>query len=537
MNRDPAPLNKQTFDLLICGGGIYGAWTAYDAALRGLNVALIDQADWAHATSSSSSKLIHGGLRYLEQFEFKLVSKASTERERLMKIAPHRVWPLRFGVPVYTNSRVGMVRLKLGLMAYDYLAKGQNSAKRHRFFNRRQFSKCFPTLRDDTLKGGFTYTDAQTDDARLVLELVQGAINAGAVCVNYCKLTDVQTTNQKVFHTKIQDMLTGRAFETHARQIVRTTGRWMASDIQRPDDCLLTRGIHLVMPRIDLEEALLLTAQSDGRVFFVIPWYGMTLLGTTDTPYGNSPDNIEIDPAEIRYLLDAANHYLRIPWTYDDIVGCFAGIRVLNKSSEADSSAAPSSVSRDWVLKTASNGVHYSIGGKLTSARQDATQIVDQACAALGVQAVCATQDRYLPWSPFSSKASQTLQSDFSNWLEAIQIRANQLDVDQESALWLVRRHGCNAKVILDSIEQQSDLGNRIISQLPLIDADLIQCATHEMVVHLDDLLRRRLPLLILAKLTESELMQIAKKVSAVLNWDNSRCRREIMRCQEEMHI
>ena len=132
MNRDPAQLSEHTFDLLVCGGGIYGAWTAYDATLRGLSVALIDQGDWAHATSSASSKLVHGGLRYLEQFEFNLVRKTSTEREMLMKIAPHRVWPLRFGVPVYSHSRVGMVRLKLGLMAYDFLAAGQKTTMRHR---------------------------------------------------------------------------------------------------------------------------------------------------------------------------------------------------------------------------------------------------------------------------------------------------------------------------------------------------------------------------------------------------------------------
>ena len=227
---------------------------------------------------------------------------------------------------------------------------------------------------------------------------------------------------------------------------------------------------------------------------------------------------------------------MQTPWTHDEIIGRFAGVRVLKQATRADSTLAPSSISRDWELKTASNGIHYSIGGKLTSARQDAAQIVDRVCAVLGVQTACATKERFFPWSPLSSQAPQMFQGDFSHWSVTIQARAVQLGVDEESALWLIRRHGCNVEVILSSIEQQSTLAKRIIPQLPLIDADLMHCAIHEMVVHLDDLLRRRLPLLILAKLNETELKQIAAKVSTVLNWDQSRYQKEITRCQKILY-
>lgn len=533
MNRNPSRLESQTFDLLVCGGGIYGAWTAYDAVLRGLSIALIDQGDWGSATSSASSKLVHGGLRYLEQFEFGLVRKTLAEREMLMMVAPHRVWPLRFGVPVYANSRVGLLRLKLGLMAYDFLAAGKQTSKRHRYFNRQQLNVRFPFLKADTLKGGFTYADAQTDDARLVLELVQGAMNAGAVCVNYCKLTDLIETGQQATGAAVYDEPADRTYTVQAKQIVNTTGPWIAADNRRPENCLLTRGIHMVMPQLGLEEALLLTACSDGRVFFMIPWYGQTLLGTTDTHYQGPLDHIEVDEAEVDYLLNAVNDYLREPWTRNDIVGAFAGVRVLKHEATADSTESPSSVSRDWVVRTASNGVHYSIGGKLTSARQDAAQIVDRVCEELNIDAPCTTRNRKLPWSPQELSEQVTSLDSFLRWSETMQALAAELKVDPESALWLIRRHGSKVSDILKDIEQRPDLAARIVPSLPLIQADLMHCAADEMVMHLDDLLRRRLPLLILAKLTETDLRRIGENVAGVLNWDESRVQEEIARCKK----
>ncbi len=529
MNRDPSALDNRSFDLLVCGGGVYGAWTAYDAALRGLKVALIDRGDWGNATSSASSKLVHGGLRYLEQFEFKLVRKALAEREMLMKVAPHRVWPLRFGVPVYAHSRIGRLRLKLGLTLYDLLSINQTTAvKWHRFFSHDRFIQRFPLLNAENLNCGFTYADAQTDDARLVLELVDGAIKAGAVCVNYCELTDLIEEGGRVSGAHLVDRLTNQPCEIRARQIVFATGRWQSADPLVQQDCRLTRGIHLIMPPLLKDEALLLTAPADGRVFFVIPWYGLTLLGTTDTSYQGTLDDIEIDRSEVAYLLDAANAYLQIPWSEADIIGAFAGVRVLQTMSaaESESAAAPSSLSRDWILKTAANGAHYSIGGKLTAARQDTAHIVDHVCAMLGVKASCATQDRFFPWYPDESHGK------FSEWSQAMQKQLIQSGVDAESACWLIRRHGRNIPTILQEITRQPALAERIIPALPFITADLLHCATHEMTIHLDDLLRRRIPLLILAKLTEHDLCRIADHISGVLHWDATRCQQEIARCQ-----
>ncbi len=520
MKRDFSALKNRHFDLLVCGGGVYGAWTAYDAALRGLKVAIVEQNDWGSATSSASSKLIHGGLRYLETYDFKLVKKSLKERQTLLQTAPHRVWPLRFGLPVYKHSRIGRLQYKAGLMLYDSFSKGADPAMPHRYFNRIDFLEHFPLLTDEALTSGFTYADAQTDDARLVIELISGAMQAGATCVNYCKLTDL--IENSVYAATVQDQQSQTEQVVHARQIVYTTGQWLTDDEQSHEWCHLTKGVHLVMPAVLEDEALLLTAKSDGRVFFMIPWYGFTILGTTDTEYYGDLEQITVDAEDVAYLLTAANDYLKHPWREKDIIGRFAGVRVLKQPAQSASSNTPSSISRDWELKTAPNGVHYAIGGKLTSSRSDAASIVDTVCEQLDRHAGCATQDKALPWAP---------RGDYDEWSIFMQIRAIQLDIDIESAKWLVRRHGKQVFEIFHKIEREPDLALRIIPSAPFIYADLIHCASNEMVVHLDDLIRRRLPLLILAKLTEDDLRQIATRIANIMNWDEAAIKREIRRC------
>jgi glycerol-3-phosphate dehydrogenase len=528
MKRDFSLLAGRQFDLLVYGGGIYGAWAAYDAALRGLSVAIVEQGDWACATSSASSKLIHGGLRYLESFDFKLVKKSLAERQMLLAMAPHRVWPLRFGVPVYADSRVGTFQMKAGLSMYDFLAHNPGPDMAHRHFDRESFAGRFPFLGSDRLKGGFTYGDAQTDDARLVLELISGAMAAGAVCVNYCRLTDfIEDGGQvcgamvrDVSHSPFDKLRMNGTSEVRAKQIVNATGQWAAASEQGRGWCRLDKGTHLVMPALPSDEALLLTARSDGRVFFIIPWYGMTLLGTTDADYRGDLDHVAVEPEEVAYLLAEANRYLETAWTEKDVVGSYAGLRVMKRSS----AASPAAVSRDWELKTADNGVHYSIGGKLTSAREGAACIVDAVCAALNIDAACATRYRDFPWKP---------QQAFSAWLEGNGARAQRLGIDAGSAKWLLRRHGRRADRVFGLVEESPELAGRIVPGLPFILADLLFCARDEMALHLDDLLRRRLPLLILTRLDESDLQRLAELVAPALGWDAGRVAQEVGACRQ----
>jgi glycerol-3-phosphate dehydrogenase len=520
VKRNIAALQGQHFDLLICGGGIYGAWTAYDAALRGLKVALVEQGDWASATSSASSKLIHGGLRYLESYDFKLVKKALTERQMLLRVAPHRVWPLRFGVPVYADSRIGRWQLKAGLMIYDFLAGTALRKMAHRYFTRQSFGSRFPALDNMGLKGGFTYGDAQTDDARLVLELIDGALQAGAVCVNYCKLTELLEQHGHATGALVMDQLSEQIITIQARQIVYATGQWSATEAVSSKWCRVTKGVHLLLPPLHTDEALLLTAKADGRVFFVIPWYGLTLLGTTDTDYSGDMQQVKVEEQDIAYLLDALNHYLKTALSKTDIIGSYAGLRVMKRSDNA----SPSAVSRDWELKTADNGVHYSIGGKITSSREDAAVIVDRICTELGLDRSCATKDRMFPWAP---------TMDYASWQAGISAQALKLGIDAQSTKWLLRRHGKRINIILKAVENNPELAHRITPSVPLIFADLLFCASDEMVVHLDDLLRRRMPLFILNKISIEVLRSVALRVSAEVGWDEARVEQEVARCTQ----
>ena len=521
MLRDFSQIKDRHFDVLICGGGIYGAWTAYDAALRGLKVAIVDQGDWACATSSASSKLIHGGLRYLESLDFKLVRKTLAERQMLLKTAPHRVWPLRFGVPVYKDSRLGSFRLNIGLSLYDFLAGSVPKDQHYRRYTRADFAGRFPCLDSAGLKAGYTYLDAQTDDARFVLELIDGAQTLGAVCLNYCKVTRFIENNGQLGGAEIQDQVTGETAKVYAAQIVNTSGQWSAGLQNEHHGGRLSKGIHLILPKILQAEALLLTAKTDGRVFFIIPWYGLTLLGTTDTNYDGDIDHVAVAADEINYLLSEANRVLKtVNWTEQDIIGCYAGLRVLKPSADA----SPSSISRDWELINAKNGLLSSIGGKFTSAREDAACIVDALCRNLGVKESCKTFGKPFPWLPVG---------DYQQWTETTLNEAMSLGIDKESAHWLLRRHGNRVSGVFELIKQDAELAKRITPALPFIVADLVFCAQHEMVVHLEDLLRRRLPLLILSKMTPAELQRLAVIAAKALAWDGDMMNRERELCMQ----
>jgi len=525
MQRDFSQIKDQQFDVLICGGGIYGAWTAYDATLRGLKVAIVDQGDWACATSSASSKLIHGGLRYLESLDFKLVRKTLAERQMLLKSAPHRVWPLRFGVPVYKDSRLGSFRLNIGLTLYDLLAGSVPKDQHYRRYTRTDFIERFPCLDSAGLKAGYTYLDAQTDDARFVLELIDGAQAIGAVCLNYCKVTRFIESKGQLSGAEIQDQITGETVKVHAAQLVNTSGQWSAGLQNEHHGGRLSKGIHLILPKILETEALLLTAKSDGRVFFIIPWYGLTLLGTTDTHYDGDIDQVTVEAEEVNYLLSEANRVLKtVTWTEQDIIGRYAGLRVLKPSADA----SPSGISRDWELKTSKNGLLSSIGGKFTSAREDAACIVDALCKNLGVHESCKTFGKPFPWLPVA---------DFQQWTDTALNEAVSLGIDNESAYWLLRRHGNRVSGVFELIKQDGQLAKRITPALPFIVADLVFCAQHEMVVHLEDLLRRRLPLLILSKMKPVELQRLTGIAAKALAWDDDRINRECELCMQAAFV
>jgi glycerol-3-phosphate dehydrogenase len=524
MQRRFSDLKNKTFDLLVVGGGIYGAWTAYDAALRGLSTALIDRGDWAGATSSASTKLIHGGLRYLAHGHFSLVRKSLNERQRLMRLCPHRVEELRFGIPVYRGARPRTWQLRLGLRIYDLLGSVTGSYARHEHLSAEVFALRFPWVRPTNLESCWIYGDAQTDDARFVLELVDGALGAGAVAVNYCQAIAYEERHGRTMDVIVKDQVTGEQTPVRARCVVNATGAWVKEMCGiAPGSFRLCKGVHLILPALPGKDALLFFSQTDRRVVFFVPWYGLTLLGTTDTDYAGDPSDVAVEPEDVDYLLCTANRVLgSVQWTEHDIVGGFAGLRVL-KSKKG---LAPSALSREWVLEELKNGVLVSVGGKFTSARQSAAAIVNRVCRKLGARGTSKTADLAFPWAP---------AEEYAIWFRDRVERGRNLGLSEEQVHWLSFRHGRRIDEIFRCIERDRALGEHLYPDLPFIVADLCHCARCEMVVHLDDLLRRRIPLVLLHQLSRDEMEAIAAKVAPILGWDKARQRLEIGKCLDSI--
>lgn len=489
MTRSFAGLD-QAFDVLVVGGGIYGAWTAWDASLRGLRVAIVDREDWAAGTSAASSKLIHGGLRYLEHGQVGLVRRTLAERTRLLRQAPHRVRRLRFALPMHPDARRPAWQLSIGLHAYDLIA-GACGADRHRRLDAEAMTAEAPWLAHPGLRGGFSYLDAQEDDARMVLELVSGAMDAGAVAVNHAPVERLLTGQDGRIHgAMVRDGLGSATVEVRAAIVVNAAGPW--ANALLPADRRIpvrhTKGVHLLLPQPagGMSCAALLTHPRDGRVFFAIPWYGRCLLGTTDTDHPADPAP-QATEADITYLLEGAA--ARCPaagWTRDRVCGAFAGLRTLAGASAGHASAA----SREWELVEPATGLLQPVGGKYTSARAEAALIVDRIMARIGrAGRGCPTEDRPLPWTP----------AGWPDWLAAATAAGTALGVDPECATALAERHGTRVGLVHARIAADHTMGVRIAAGVPLVRAELEHARSHEMACTDEDVVRRRVPTAILA--------------------------------------
>lgn len=519
MKRNFSSLARPGLDLLVVGGGIYGAWTAYDAALRGLRVALIERTDWAAGTSSASSKLVHGGLRYLEQFHLGLVRGSLRERRRLTELAPHRVSPLRFVIPAYRGGRVGRIRWRLGLTLYDLLAGADQPVAPHETLAAASLHRRFPFLREDGLLGGFSYGDCQLDDARCTVEIVDGAVGAGVVAVNGAEATRLRRDGDRIVGAVVADRHTGATLDVGATMTMDCSGSWSAGLLTHspatPRPTRMTKGVHLVMPPLPVTEAFLLLSQVDGRVFFLIPWYGRTLLGTTDTPYSGEPDTVEVLAADVDYLLEAANAFLTHPWQRRDVQASYAGLRVLPNAS-----GAPTNVTREWSLDVPAPGLLRSVGGKFTTARADAARAVDQVMTSLAQPTGARpTEERRFPWAP---------SGDFGDWLQGATTRGVALGLDPLTARTAALRFGSGVEALHARLAAQPDLAARLDPTLPFCRADVVHAVEQEMAYTLHDILRRRIPLLLLTAPTAGVIEDAAALAGDALGWTPERRQEEV---------
>ena len=525
MKRSFADLKNRKFDILIIGGGIYGAWTAYDASLRGLKVALVEGSDWAYGTSSASSKLIHGGLRYLEHFRFGLVRKSLRERELLTQLAPHRVTPLRFIIPVYKKQRVSRIRYTMGLAAYHMLTGKPLKELYPITLSVDELQDQDAFLQDQDMMGGFVYDDCLTDDARFTLEIVAGAYKAGAVVVNHTKAIKLIKSNHQIVGAVLQDNETKESIEINATYTVCTTGAWTNEVLKDvcPSPTRLTKGVHLVMPRLPTKHAFLLNSKSDGRFFFLIPWYNKTLLGTTDTDYTFKPQEAKITAHEVDYLLKEANRFIKgTQWEIDDIHGAFCGFRTFKASAKTK----PSATTRNIFIKEPLKGLIYIIGGKFTSARFDATRIIDRIIAHTPITASrTSTHIHPLPWSP---------NIDFSAWMGKNIKEAKQLNLDEATAKNVLYRYGSSFQQLREILTRNPALSERISPDLPFCKAEILHAIENEMAITLDDILRRRIPLCILTRLPKQLIQDIAEFAAKNLQWSSKRLSHEIKSFEQQ---
>jgi len=378
-----ADLTAERFDLLVIGGGINGCGVARDAAMRGLKVALVERDDFASGTSGRSSRLVHGGIRYLEHGQVHLVYESIHERQTLLRIAPHIVKPLAFTWPIYRGARVGRWRLGAGLLAYYVMSGGRG--RKHVMLNASETLEREPGLEKTDLIGGAVYYDASTDDARLTMANAIAAEQSGATVVTHARVTEILQEGGKAVGALVSHQLTGKESTVRARLIVNATGVWdnaltLGAQARRDRG---SKGSHISVPRerIGNRDALTLISPVDGRVMFCLPAGPQAIIGTTDNWTQESPETVHASIADVDYLLRAANAYF--PGAHlsrADIVSAWAGIRPLATASSSN----PTAVSREHSILADSSGVIHVTGGKLTTYRKMAAEIVDQVQKTLG---------------------------------------------------------------------------------------------------------------------------------------------------------
>jgi len=525
MTRDFESLSRQTFDLAVIGGGIQGAATAREAVLRGLKVALVEARDFASGTSSRSTKLIHGGLRYLEQADFKLVGEARRERRRLLELAPHLAQPIPFVLPIYRGDPYSPLKIRVGLSIYDLLGN-LGAEDRHLMLSSEAARQLVPALRPEGLRAAALYHDSQTDDARLTLENVLDAAEHGAVVANYAEVRALSMSGSssgdcgKVVAAEVEDALTGRRYEISARFWVNAAGPWvdhvraLLPGFDGSKTVRLTKGTHLTIARVTGDFALLAAILPGDRVLLMVPWGEYALLGTTDTDYQGDPAAVRPEPSETEYLLGAANRVLRNQLRLSDVAGSWAGLRALAVEPHT-TGKAPSANTREYRFHQdvwAKNFVSI-CGGKLTTHRALGEKLVDFLLPRLGARALSARPTRTAPLpggrtGPFAA----FVQSATENALREFPLT---FPVAQR----IVRTYGSRWREVLELAREQRSLAEPLPGSPTLLAAEVEFAIRHEMALKVEDFLLRRSGLSWKAGTLSQAVPGVAKIFADRLGW------------------
>jgi glycerol-3-phosphate dehydrogenase len=534
------------FDLLVIGGGITGAGIARDAARRGLKTALVEMNDLAYGTSSRSSKLIHGGLRYLEQYQFSLVFESVSERRILQDIAPHLVNPLGFLFPVYEGARKPLWMINTGIRLYEGLSLFR-SPKRPRNLRPRDVAQEEPAVRQQGLKGAPLYYDCATDDARLTLETALDAADHGAVVASWAKVTSfVKDGHGRVTGAVVHDELNDELRQVEARAVVNATGPWtdqtmaMSQTLSTGSILRPTKGIHVVVERdkLPLTHAVVCFHPTDERVLFAIPWGDRTYLGTTDTDFEGDPGEVAATLEDVDYLIDAANSYFpERPLTRGDVIATWAGIRpLMAPQGEASEELSESAVSREHQILVGQDGLVTIAGGKLTTYRRMATEVVDT--AARLIELSNGELDLSPPRTgkePLPGAAGWPADDDHARVAEEVS-KAGHPHVPDDVARHLADTYGMRGLDVARRVQQEPELGRRLVEGRPEILAQVDWAMDRELAATVCDVMIRR------TQLFYRDLDQglgcveaVADRMAERLGWDEATTRREIERYRAEV--
>ncbi|WP_174776894.1 glycerol-3-phosphate dehydrogenase/oxidase [Cryobacterium algoritolerans] len=518
-----ARLKGKELDILVVGGGIVGAGCALDAVTRGLSVGILEARDWASGTSSRSSKLVHGGIRYLEQLDFRLVREALTERGLLLqRIAPHLVKPVRFLYPL--KKRVTeRFYVGAGMLLYDifsYTGGRPPGVPHHRHLSKRQVKGLLPSLNTDAIVGGITYYDAQVDDALYVASLVRTASFYGAHAASRVRVEGFIKVGERVVGVHAHDLQTGERFEVRAKQVVNATGVW-TDDTQRmvgergTFKVRASKGIHLVVPRDRFQSAMGLLLRTEKSVLFVIPWGRHWLIGTTDTDWHLDKAHPAATAADIDYLLEHVNAVVRVPLTREDVEGVYAGLRPLL----AGESESTSKLSREHLVGHSVPGLVVIAGGKWTTYRVMAKDAIDAAVDALDGRIPASTTDEIPLLGAEGYRAAWNKRGRIAKAFGLHTVRIEHL----------LNRYGTLTDELLDLIRETPELGEPLPGADDYIKAEVVYAASHLGALHLEDVLARRTRISIEAWDRGVSAAPVAARLMAdVLGWDTDREEREV---------
>lgn len=526
-------LNQTVYDLIVIGGGSLGAGIARDAALRGLKILLVEKGDFGSGTSSRTSKIVHGGIRYLEQGEFGLVFESLRERFILQKIAPHLVYPLPFLIPVYQNGPRPLWMIRAGLWLYDLLSLFKNK-ERYRVIKREEVLKLLPTIQPEGLVGGGVYYDSQMNDARLVLENILDAKSHGAEVLNYVEVDRFLSDGRRLTGILVTDHLEERSVEVKGKYFVNAGGPW-AAEVARlggekgASRIRMTQGTHIIVPQLSKEYAIVVSPKEEKRIFFIIPWHGNSLIGTTDIDYKGDPGDVSPKQEEIEYLLgETRKIFPSLSLKKEEIISVFSGVRPLLD----EQGIHPSEVTRRAKIDESISGMISITGGKYTTFRSTAEKVVDLVGKRLARTDLksCSTSIEPLYGGRFKHSFETCLKENGPRWADSYRL-------DLSIVFHLIRQYGNRATEIMDLVEKERSLGEKISPTFPNIKAELIYAIEKEMALTLSDFLRRRTLLGLGGMASKEDLGKICEIMGKKLGWDNKRFDQEINNYFKEIFI